>query len=247
MRIYISIFLIFIGLSSYSIAQQTGQYKIEATPLSILGDDTAAAFNNIIDKNDKISWDIYVPTIYDASNPPGVMVYVSHDNRTDIPVGWLKIMEERNIIWIAAYMSGESFATQKRVLKAALALPLVQQKYNINADRVYVSGFSNGANIAAIVSMDFPHMFKGAVYNNSALFWKKNIPTQLDLLKKNRFAFVVGKNDPYLLEMREVHRRYKKAGVEASKLIVIPRWPHKRPNRRRFLEAIEYIDQDYSE
>ncbi|MBT5186367.1 MAG: hypothetical protein HOH19_06550 [Kordiimonadaceae bacterium] len=246
MRFYISVFLILMGFSSYSYAQQTGQYKIEATPKSILDEETATLYNNILNKNDKISWDIYVPTTYNIKNPPGVMVYVSNNNRTDIPVGWLKIMEERNIIWIAAYMSGDSFATQKRTLKALLALLLVEQKYMIDTERVFISGFSTGANIASIVSMDFPHMFKGAIFNNSAFFWKDNIPAQMDLIKNNRYVFVTGRSDPYLLHMREVHRRYKKAGVEDSKLLVIPRWKHKNPTRRRFLEALEYIDQGYS-
>ena len=236
----------FFLLVTHSVAQtpnvSTGSYEITKTPLAILGEELAPTYANLIDVNEEVIWEIHVPENYDPNNPPGVMVYISPQNIVNEPNGWLEVTERRNLIWIAARKSGNKEQVSNRISMAMLALPLLQSTYNINTNRIYVSGFSGGGRIASLVATNLPHVFKGALYNCGANFWDTANDEQLLHIKNNRFVFLTGSDDFNLDDTKRVYAKYKKAGVKNIKLMVIPRMGHSNPKRAKFSQALEYLD-----
>lgn len=236
--------LIFICLTVQTTAQEiiTGQYNASATSLELLGQKQASSYADILNPDDDISWEIKVPQNYDPSNPPGVLIYVSPQNKIKTPSGWMKATEENNLIWIAPTMSGNQIMPSVRILKATLALTFIQENYKINSKRVYISGFSGGGRIASIIAINYPGIFKGAIYNSGANFWNEQIPARLDLIKENRFVFITGSEDFNLTDTKKVRSLYKKSGVKNTKLMIIRRMGHSNPKYRRFVQAIKYLD-----
>jgi len=249
-RFYISILFVFCVQQSVAFSQdsslsiQTGSFSISHTSVEILGQEMATSYNDMLDQNEQVSYEIYVPTNYDPNKPSGIMVYISPQDSIKTPNGWMDIMEQNNLIWIAATQSGNKVMAGKRVLMAVMALPLLQKNYAINGNRIYVSGLSGGGRVASIVAMQYPNMFKGGIYNCGSNFWGDQTPLQIDLIKQNRFVFITGSEDFNLEDTKSVRRKYRKAGVENTKLMVIQRMGHQNPNRRKFMQAIEYLDEN---
>lgn len=223
-------------------ALKTGSYEATATANALLGKELANKYSHLIDLDLDVTWEIDVPEDYDPKNPPGVMVYVSPQNIVNLPTGWLDVTEEKNLIFVAARMSGNNEPVSRRIVMALLALPLIQASYTINTERIFISGFSGGGRIASMVSTSFPHIFKGALYNCGANFWQDVDAQQMEDIQNNRFVFLTGTNDFNLVDTKKVYSKYKKAGVTNSKLMIIPRMGHSNPRRNKFAQAIDYLD-----
>lgn len=222
---------------------QTGYFTLSGSLNSILGEETAKPYTDMIDPDNQITWEIDVPENYDPANPPGVMVYVSPQNIINIPDGWLEITRNKNLIFIGARESGNKVLVKKRIVMSVLALPLIQSKYNINTSRIYISGFSGGGRVASMVSTRFPHIFDGALYNCGVNFWEEVSDDQLKLIKKHNYVFLTGTEDFNLQDTKSVYAKYKKAGVENIKLMVIPKMRHSNPNKSRFNKALDFLDK----
>ena len=97
-RHYIFICLIIFAPLLATAQTQTGEYNITSNIHEILGDEIATSYTNVIEEDEEITWEIYVPENYDPNDPPGVMVYISPQNQIKTPSGWMSIMEESNLI-----------------------------------------------------------------------------------------------------------------------------------------------------
>ncbi len=238
----ISIFMI-ISQNTLAEVPIKGAFKLTSTASDILGPEISATNSSVIKEDEELKWEVFVPSSYNPENPPGVMVYVSPENHMkNVPASWTGVMEQNNLIWIAATMSGNTVLTGRRILKALMALPLIQESYKINQNRFYVSGFSGGGRIASIIAKEFPHLFKGAIYNCGVNYWDRKAPSRLDLIQKNRYVFITGTDDFNLEDTKNVYRKYKKAGVKNVKLMIITRMPHSNPSRVKFNQAVKYLD-----
>ena len=154
------------------------------------------------------------------------------------------MFEKYNLIWIGANHSGNRVNVPRRISYAVLAHHFIEEKYVLNPERVYLSGFSGGGRVASMIAPYMPELFKGAIYNCGVNFWKDNPPKLIKELRNNRFVFVTGKSDFNLKETKMVHRQYKKSRVENSKLLIISRMGHRNPRAKYFSQAIEYLDHD---
>jgi len=151
-------------------------------------------------------------------------------------------MDQQNLIWIAARHSGNSVAVIRRALYALVAPTLVGKHYRIDAERIYLSGLSGGGRVASMVATDYPQLFKGAIYNCGANFRDGTTPPLIELIKQNHYVFITGTKDFARKPVQQAHKKYLKAGVENSKLLVIRGMPHENPDRGDFEEAIQYLD-----
>lgn len=221
-----------------------GSFVYTQSTIGILGADGAAPFVDTIDITEEISWEIHVPDNYNANNPPGILVYVSPQNSIKTPRGWLDVIEENNLIWIAALKSGNKIAISERLIKALLAPVLLQADYEIDPSRIYITGFSGGGRIASIVATQYPHLIKGAIYNCGVNFWDNLDEERTKLVLDNRFVFVTGTNDFNLEDTKNVFGKYKKAGAKNIDLMIISRMGHENPNRNRLAQAIKFLDNN---
>ncbi len=108
------------------------------------------------------SFSLYVPPAYDPEGEPyGVVVWVSPVEDGSIPPAFRPVFDERHLIWIGPHNAGNQrhlFPRAGLVLDAALN---VERFYNIDPDRIFVSGLSGGGRMAAMHAVAYPDVFAG--------------------------------------------------------------------------------------
>ena len=221
---------------------QTGEFKSSSTVVELLSETSAQSFEQFIPGDKAIEWAVYVPASYDPKAPAGILVFISANNSGKIPSEWKKLMDTKNLIWIGANKSGNKIATSLRIIYAILAPSAIGQNYKINADRIYISGFSGGGRVSSMVAVEYAPIFKGAIFNSGVNFWGKDKPRNYDEIKKNYFVFIAGTKDFNLLDTKKVYNAYKKAGIPNIKLMVIPFMSHEQPRPKKYAEAINFLD-----
>ncbi len=238
-------FVFFLLLFCHSVAAdppKTGAFRLQQNLNQLLGASAASSYESMIPANELIQWEVYVPPTYDASRPAGLMVYISPTASGKIPKSWRPLMNQHNLIWVAARRSGNKIDTQRRMIYAVLSVALINKNYKINSKRIYLSGFSGGGRVASMLGVHYPMLFRGGIYNCGANFWGESSPQNIDQLKRNRFVFITGRKDFNLEDTKKVYRAYKRAGIRNSLLSVSPIMGHKNPNKKMFDHAIKFLD-----
>jgi len=221
---------------------RVGEFTVSATLLELLGEESASRFEGVVEPDEAIEWEIYVPESYDPAEPAGLMVYISPMDSGGIPGSWKEVMDAGNLIWIGAIRSGNERRVARRVTYAMVAPAVIARDYKVDSARVYVSGFSGGGRVASMVAPEYPQVFKGAIFICGVNFWGSRKPAQLDAVKSNRYVFLTGKKDFNRGETRSAHRSYRRAGVENVLLMDISGMDHSLPSALKFGEAIMFLD-----
>ena len=228
--------------ATYAQNSPTGnELQILQTLNQLLGEEQAELYQKIIPADQAISWQVYLPS-NDLSEKPGVFVYVSPRKTGQIDSRWRSVMDQQNLIYIAADDSGNRIGVSRRMVLATMAIRALAQQYSFAQDRIIVSGFSGGGRIASKLATQYPEVFTGAIYICGADFWKKDQTPKLERLLQNKYVFVTGSRDFNLDETRRVHRRYINAGAAQSMLLIIPGMAHAHPDGNALTEALEYLN-----
>ncbi len=194
----------------------TGEFRVSSTMVEVVGENTARNAEKIIAADEPLTWEFYVPDDYRPDNPPGLMVYISPTPSGEIPRDWKTVMEEHNLIWVAANGSGNTAMVSRRAILAMIAPTLMQKQYKIDRERVYLSGLSGGGKMASMVATDNAHLFKGAIYNCGVDFWQQDPPKRFEQIKQNHYVFVTGTLDQALEPTKRVYKQYRQAGSKIS-------------------------------
>ena len=108
---------------------------------------------------------VYVPNQAPAHGY-GLLVFVPPWQQASLPQGWAPVLDQYGVIFVTAARSGNSENTMgRREPLALLAAYNVMAAYPIDADRVYIGGFSGGSRIAQRLAIGYPDLFRGAVLN----------------------------------------------------------------------------------
>lgn len=226
-----------ICLTSANLAnsQETGEFVMKATPAEVLGED-AGTYSKYIGENEVISWEVYVPENYDPSKPAGIMVFAGAPQIVREPSGWLSVMKDKNLIWVAARHSGNGSSIYQKELLAMMSVPLIEKEYTIDKSRIYITGEGRTAGRAV---MDYPLMFKGAIFMGKKI-WENNADEKVSAIKNNRFVFVTREMSAIPKGNRYAYNKFKNADVTNIKMVLI-RGAH-RYNRPKFAQSIDYLD-----
>jgi predicted esterase len=174
--------------------------------------------------------------------PNGLLIFVKPSNSGELPPGWAPVLDERNLVWIAADDFGNERPSAQRALVAIAASKLIQSSMTIESRRIYVAGMSGGGRIASHVVTHFPRQFAGALFIVGADFWTKYEEPLRQQIAANRYVFVTGGRDFNHREMRNVYARYRAAGASQSLLIDQPRFGHEYPDATQLARAIDFLD-----
>jgi len=156
---------------------------------------------------------VYVP----EDMPPkgyGVFVFVSPSPQAKLPQGWARVMNKHGLIFVSAANSGnEADVPSRRIPLALLGYENVHRRYRIDAERVYVGGFSGGARTALQIALGYPDLFRGVLLNaGSDPIGEGNarLPPA-DLFRRfqetMRVAYVSGERDTYYTREDGISRR----------------------------------------
>ena len=243
-NLFLACGLLFSAAPALADGDQLGEFSVSATLPELVGAESASRFEDVVDTDEAIEWEIYVPETYDPEEPAGLMVYISPMDTGRIPPSWKGVMESRNLIWIGANRSGNRIRVARRVTYAMVAPAVVARDYRVDASRVYVSGFSGGGRVASMVAPEYPQVFKGAIFICGVNFWGSRKPAQLETVQANRYVFLTGRKDFNRSETRSVHRSYKRAGVDNVLLMDISGMDHRNPSAAKLAEAIAFLDAE---
>jgi hypothetical protein len=219
---------------------RAGAFTLEATVADLLP-SRAATYAEIVDPAQTIRWDVYAPP--SASTPPGVIVYISPRAAGLPPESWRPVLEAHNLIWISARESGNEVPRGRRVLFALLALAALEREVAYDDGRAYVAGFSGGGRTASTVAVEFPALFRGALYICGVDWRWTEDSERLARLRVNRFVFLTGHGDFNRDETRRNHGRYRSAGVEATSLMDLGYLRHALPRARDFDRAVQFLEE----
>ena len=201
--------------------------------------EQAEDLSKVLPGDRQVRWKLYVPR---NDSPSGVLVFVSPGTSGDLQPGWARILEQRNLIWIAAEDYGNPAPVSQRILVALMGLTFVQRNHTVDTKRIYIGGMSGGGRVASAVITKFPRLFTGAVYIVGANFWTPEEAGSIKDIAANRYVFLTGENDFNRQDTRNVLRKYRNAGVEQTLLIDLPRFGHEYPNAHQLARALEFLD-----
>lgn len=156
---------------------------------------------------------VYVPD----EMPPkgyGVFVFVSPSPQAKLPQGWARVMNKHGLIFVSAANSGnEADVPSRRIPLALLGYENVHRRYRIDAERVYVGGFSGGARTALQIALGYPDLFRGVLLNaGSDPIGEGNAllpPAELfrRFQETMRVAYVSGERDTFYTREDVISRR----------------------------------------
>ena len=222
---------------------QVGSLVLQATPADILGAERADLFTSVMPADETISWEVVVAENYTRERPAGLLVYISPSNSGELPRGWKGLLDEHNLIWVAANASGNRVAVSRRMGYAVFAPALIGERYAVDESRVFLAGFSGGARVSGLLAAQYPSLFGGAIYIGGAEIWDEETPAaNLERMRKNRFVFLVGSEDANRAVAREVQSAYEAAGMLDNRAIVVRRMGHVLPVARDMHKALVFLD-----
>lgn len=219
----------------------TGAFTVSFTTENILG-DAASKVESAIPVDEVISWEIYVPPNYTADKPSGLFVFVSPIPTGRIPGKWRRVMDEQNLIWIAANKSGNRVVVSRRMLFAALAVLVAEKSYSLDTRRFYVSGFSGGGKVASRLATVHAQLFKGGFFMSGVEIGRGEVSRDVDLMASNRYVLLCGSEDQALRSCNQAYRAYQAEGIEDTRLMVIRGMGHNTPDASDFEKAIAFLD-----
>jgi hypothetical protein len=221
----------------------TGAFDVSRSVADIMGAQAASGAAAVIPPDEPVRWAFYVPENYDPVSPPGLLVYISPTPSADIPGTWQRVLENRYLIWVGAHDAGNLVNVQRRALLALISPNLVRQDYAVDASRIYVTGLSGGGKMASMMATEYPHVFRGGIFNCGVEFWdRRPSAEQMELIRRNGYVFVTGEFDQALKPTRRVFRRYEKAGIPRIRLMEIDGMGHENPDAAHLDEALEFLD-----
>ena len=205
---------------------------------------------------------VYVPEVDDANAPFGLLVWIPVGGRVKIPQTYLNILAKYRLIFVGV---DETVKNRKSTYGRRIPLALdgahnVMKMYNIDPNRVYVTGLSAGGRVASIASVHYPDVFKGGIFMIGASCWEPIIipnqrgkywPATLHKPKtrylamarrEGRYVMLTGTNDFNRLEMLSYYHRVYKRTLKNVIYIEVPGMGHDLPPPEWFDRAIEYID-----
>lgn len=105
---------------------------------------------------------VYVPEMYDGSEPYGLVVWINAGKHGGPPEHYQSVLDQHKLIWVGANNSGNPRSFWHRAGLALDGRHNITQQYNIDPMRVYVSGISGGGRCSSRIGPTYADLFAGA-------------------------------------------------------------------------------------
>ena len=202
-----------------------------------------------LDRTEPLTFELFVPDR--ASNSaPGLLVYISPKPGAKMPPAWAEVLNNANLVWVGANDSGNEVHVQRRVA-LALAAPEAARAHcaslginDINADRIYLAGFSGGGRVASMMAPVYPSRYQGAIYICGANPVSPMEEAQIVSLQSHRFVFLTGTRDFNNMDTQFAVDLSRRAGLGGCAFYVIDGHGHALPEPGPVARCIEFLEGD---
>jgi len=202
------------------------------------------------------SFRLRLPISYTGRQPYGLFVWISPGNQALVNPTWYPILDRNKLIFVGAENAGNERDPQARAGLAIDAVHNMKAKYNIDADRVFLSGLSGGGRMTSMVAVAFPDIFSGGypiigcnfyrdlpAADNPGQFWPRSftLPSgklETDVKRFRRFVLLTGETDINGPQMKACFEAYKKDGFQNVAFFEVPKMGHDMPNAEWFEKGL---------
>lgn len=207
----------------------------------------------------KEKFKLVVPPSYSHKAGWGLFIFVNADDAPGLPKEYESILEKRKLLAAAPYRAGNSRNIFDRFRLAIDAAFNLQKKFNIDPNRVYVSGFSGGARVSSMLAVAYADLFSGAIPFCGVNFYTEipstagkhwpigYIPVDeaLKIAKASgRYVLVTGEKDFNLQNTRAVFEYgFKAEGFQHVKLLEVPAMGHSTAPAEWLEKGLEFLDR----
>lgn len=207
-----------------------------------------------------LTFEVLVPDGYDPSRPSALFVWINSGDGGGPPGQLVAALAKRNMIFIGANQTGNDHPVVKRIGAAIDAAYNMPALYNIDTNRIYVSGSSGGGRSASEAAIVFSDVFTGGAfyvigcnhYNNTPVeegskrfytgFWAEQDKKLLSLAKDHYFVFLTGSKDFNRPGTLGAYKAYGQDGFSHCKYIEVPELGHANPPPEYFEEGLAFLD-----
>ncbi|MBM4183947.1 MAG: hypothetical protein FJ207_06940 [Gemmatimonadetes bacterium] len=204
------------------------------------------------------SFSLYVPPSYEPDGEPfGVVVWVSAFDRGDIPAELRAVLDERRLIWVGPNNAGNRRHLFPRMGLALDAVRNVTELYDVDADRIYVSGLSGGGKVAAMLAVAWADVFTGGLPiigmttylrvpvasspGQTVYRFATPPPDVLALAKQHPIVIMTGSGDFNREECRLTAAAYQREGFTDLHLVDIDGMGHEMPSAENFGRRLDLL------
>jgi len=207
------------------------------------------------------SFEVYIPADYTGDKPYGLFVFCSA-SPSGRPLGHiLKSLDEHHLIYVGPNKAGNDRVNRPRMglmIDAALSM---KARYNIDPERVYVSGVSGGGRIASMLGVGYADIFHGGFYIIGCNFYRQEISIEQKgaafpksysvppakifnfARKQSKHVFLTGDTDPNREQTETYYKAFKKDGFEHITYFQVPGMGHRPPDAEWFEKGMQALDE----
>lgn len=206
----------------------------------------------------KETFELIIPKDYSHQKSYGLFIWISPSDKPNIPSAWLTILAKHKLICIAAKKSGNRRNIFDRMRMAIDVNHHMRSTFNIDPQRVHISGFSGGGRVSSMLGVCYADMFPrtipfmGVNYyqqvpaGKDRVFNPSYIPDEQVLLiaKRNcRFVLVTGEKDFNRVNTKSMYENgFQKDGFRFVRYVEVPKLAHRLPDAKRFDRILQLID-----
>ena len=133
-----------------------------------------------------------VPADFDPKKTYGLVLFISPTDDGTPPMGWGKVLAERDLLVISPVKAGNEQEFSRRFGLGLLGVLAMQKEYKIDPKRIYAAGLSGGARAASNLAMLRPDIFSGTIQSVGSVF-----PHDVPQVKTKEEFLRVGKGELY--------------------------------------------------
>jgi dienelactone hydrolase len=205
------------------------------------------------------AYEVIVPRNYKKEDAYGLFIWISPNDKCALPADWEDVLAKRKLIFIGALKSGNTRETMARMQLAITANDQMRALYNIDPERVYVSGHSGGSRVASMLAVAYADMFTGAVCfmgvnfffptqgKDGTMYEARYIPhpeIAMQAQNESRLVLVTGDKDFNLDNTKAIYEQgFKANDFKHVTLFDIPGQGHNAPGKEWLEKALDYLDE----
>ncbi len=179
--------------------------------------------------DERLSFEVRVPD-NDASEPSGVLIYISPKPEASMPPEWGTVLDARNLAWVGALGSENAVHVARRVGLALLGETVAAREGLVDPTRIYLTGFSGGGRVASMMMPAYPGRFAGAVFICGANPMLNAPKETIEALQDTPLVFLTGSGDFNLADTQFAIGTFRHAGLERTELMIIEGLDHALPD-----------------
>ncbi|MEY2598406.1 MAG: hypothetical protein RLZZ142_665 [Verrucomicrobiota bacterium] len=202
---------------------------------------------------------VEVPAAYRPDGTWGVFVWISPSDSPQVPKEWLRVLEQRRLLFVGASKAGNSRNILDRIRLAVCANLGMRNKFRVDEKRMYASGFSGGGRVASMLGVAYADLFRGSIpfmgvnfytdlpsADGKKLYAPQYIPhpVVLDLAKRGtRHVLVTSDKDFNRADVQVVFQKgYRKEGFQSVEYLEVPGIGHTLPGAEWLEKALRGLD-----